>query len=76
MVSIKSLAVATLAVAHTAMGKIDTMTAPAEAAAGSNITATFQTSIYSQNCKHHSSPSTDPCLSCFGMFQNATIEAP
>ncbi|KAH8751925.1 hypothetical protein F5883DRAFT_621497 [Diaporthe sp. PMI_573] len=49
MVSIKSLAVATLAVAHTAMGKIDTMTAPAEAAAGSNITATFQTSIYSQN---------------------------
>lgn len=49
MVSVKSLAVATLAAVPTVMGKIDSFTAPAEAAAGSNITATFQTSIYSQN---------------------------
>lgn len=49
MVSIKSLAVAALAAAPTVMGKIDSFTAPAEASAGSNITATFQTSIYSQN---------------------------
>lgn len=26
--------------------------------------------------KHHSSPVTDPRLSCFGMLQNATLEAP
>lgn len=49
MVSIKSLAVATLAAAPTAMGYITNLTAPAEAAAGSNITATLQTAIYSQN---------------------------
>ncbi|KAG8167476.1 hypothetical protein KVR01_003165 [Diaporthe batatas] len=49
MVSIKSLAAATLAAVPTVMGKIDSFTAPAEAAAGSNITATFQTSIYIQN---------------------------
>jgi hypothetical protein len=24
-------------------------------------------------CTHHSSPFTDPLLSCFGMFQNATL---
>ncbi|KAL1879862.1 hypothetical protein Daus18300_001701 [Diaporthe australafricana] len=49
MVSIKSLAVATLAAAPTAMGYITNLTAPAEAAAGSNITATLQTAIYNQN---------------------------
>lgn len=49
MVSIKSLAVATLAAVPTVMCKIDSFKAPAEAAAGSNITATFTTSIYSQN---------------------------
>ncbi|KAJ0115453.1 hypothetical protein N8I77_000811 [Diaporthe amygdali] len=49
MVSIKSLAVAALAAAPTAMGYITNLTAPAEAAAGSNITATLQTAIYSQN---------------------------
>lgn len=48
MVSIKSLAVATLAAAP-AMGWITNLTAPAEAAAGSNITATLQTAINQQN---------------------------
>lgn len=49
MVSFKSLAVATLAAAPTAMGYITGLSAPATAAAGSNISATLQTAIYSQN---------------------------
>jgi hypothetical protein len=49
MVSIKSLAVAVLAAAPIAMAKIDSVKVPAEATAGSNITATMQTSIYVQN---------------------------
>ncbi|POS77150.1 hypothetical protein DHEL01_v204442 [Diaporthe helianthi] len=49
MVSIKSLAVATLAAVPSVMAKVSSFKAPAEAAAGSNITVTFQTASYSQN---------------------------
>jgi hypothetical protein len=28
----------------------------------------------SSHCQYHYSPSTDPRLSCFGMFQNASLQ--